>query len=61
MVGAPRVPDQAFPCLCLNRQVQIWFPNQGHCRTDGHHRHYFAGSADTPSRDRLSFRLKIHL
>ena len=62
MTRAPRVPDPAFPCLCLNRQVQIWFPTRGHCRTHGHqtyNRHPIRRYR--PTRDRLNFRLTIHL
>ena len=36
MTRAQRVPDQAFPCLCLNRQAQIWFRNRRRCRTHSH-------------------------
>jgi hypothetical protein len=33
MTRTQRVPDQAFPCLCLSRQVQIWFRNRSRRQT----------------------------
>ena len=61
MTRAQRIPDQAFPCLCLSRQDPIWFRDRGRPirshRTYNHHR----TRRYRPTRGRLNFRLKIRL
>ena len=62
MTPALRVPDQAFQCLCLSRQVPISFRSRGDCRTRSHRQYnHHPLRRYRRTRDRRNFCLKIRL